>query len=402
MHTEITSEIDSRATPPRRRVRRPRSRRRRRVRLLRTLPVALALLVGAAAGYVASRSVPSKLSTASSARPLDPLRTPPQKYDWTRQPPPEFPIPPYARFLSGVLIVLDPGHVGQRDRPNWKRGPTGLREAEVNLRVAQYLREFLAAVGAKVQMTREVDRSLDVDDDEDLRQRAQVANAARADLLLSIHHNAGPADANYTTLYYHKSADDSRASVCAARFLLTGLSEALRLEQHVDNALRSDYQQYPGKGFAVLREARVPAVLSESSFHSNPQQEERLRDPVYNRREAYGLFLGLARWAQAGLPRVTLVEPTDGRLVRGKPIVVRVDDGFAGRGGLKSVTILEGSLRVRLNGEPADFEFDASPGVLRIKPPASLLNKPARLHVDFENLFGQHVLHPDIELKTGR
>ena len=47
--------------------------------------------------------------------------------------------------------------------PNHNRGPTGLREAEVNLRVAEFLRAFLAETGATVTLTRAADVYLDPD-----------------------------------------------------------------------------------------------------------------------------------------------------------------------------------------------------------------------------------------------
>lgn len=335
----------------------------------------------------------------------DALLTPPSGYAWTELPPASFPVPPYARFLDGVRIVLDPGHVGQIDKGGgWKRGPTGLREAEVNLRVAQFLREFLQAAGADVTLTREVDQSLGLDDHEDLRDRAEIANRLRADLLLSIHHNAAATpSANYTSIFYHRSPDHSPASLCAARYLLTGLNDALRLEQHLGCALVSDLAIYKADGFAVLRQARVPAVLVEGSFYSNPAEEQRLRDPLYNRREAYGLFIGLARWAQAGLPRVRLVEPADGRLRRGQAVVVALDDGLSGRGGLgaSGTKIWSDSLVVELDGQRVDCAVNWNRNELRFTPPASAVGRPARLYVDFATVFGQHVLHPWVELSAG-
>jgi len=56
-----------------------------------------------------------------------------------------YPIPTYAKFLKGVKICLNPGHGGDADQRGFKRGPTGVREAEMNLRVARYLRDFLVA-----------------------------------------------------------------------------------------------------------------------------------------------------------------------------------------------------------------------------------------------------------------
>jgi N-acetylmuramoyl-L-alanine amidase len=334
----------------------------------------------------------------------DPLSTAPEGYDWSVKPAPEFPIPPYARFLEEATIVIDPGHIGQRDPGGgWKRGPTGLREAVVNLRVAQFLREFLAAAGAKVVLTREMDRSLDLPDEEDYRARADVANALRADLFLSVHHNAADNDeANFTTVFYHGRFEDCPASLSAARFLLQGINDALRLETHIARAVLSDYAIYPGRGFAVLRHAEVPAVLTEASFHSHAEEEARLRDPVYNRREAYGLFLGLARWAQAGLPRVALAEPETGTVRAGQKLRVVLDNGLSHRGGWGAdlQAINPASLVVRLDGEPVAYEARLDDELL-VRIPRAVRGRRT-LYVDFENLFGQHVIHPRLEIEVAR
>ena len=71
----------------------------------------------------------------------------------------EMEIPPYARHLKGIKICLDAGHGGQGHIPDYKRGPTGLREAEINLKVALYLRDLLELAEATVVMTR-VDDSM--------------------------------------------------------------------------------------------------------------------------------------------------------------------------------------------------------------------------------------------------
>ncbi len=364
--------------------------------------IAAAILGGlvVAAAFSLRRSVPTAAGAraAPAARP-DPLVGGFDAFPWTDAPDPDFALPPYARFLEDVVIVLDPGHVGQRDRGgSWKRGPTGLREAEVNLRVAHFLRDFLLAAGANVTLTREIDESLDLADDDDLDQRAEVANRMQADLLLSIHHNAADSPkANYTTVWYHRGPDHSPASLDAARHILFGLHDALRLPQHVEVGLQNDFLIYPNGGFRLLRSARVPAVLSESSFHTNPQEEARLRDPLYNRREAYGLFLGMARWAKCGLPRARIVEPADGPQ-RGKPLTIALDDGLTSRGGMgrEFPKIRRDSIRVELNGAPLPFEVDLRRGTLRVDALATRGSGPLALTIDFENVFGQHVLHPTL------
>jgi N-acetylmuramoyl-L-alanine amidase len=331
----------------------------------------------------------------------DPLRTPAYAYAWAAMPDPEFPIPPYAQYLAGVTIVVDPGHVGQRDRGGtWKRGPTGLREAEVNLRVARHLRAFLEAAGARVVLTRDEDRSLDLPDRADLLARARAARDADADLLISIHHNASKSpDANYTSVFYHSAAPQHPASLAAARHVLGGLSDALRLESHLPCGVLSDKLCFEN-GFAVLREANVPAILTEASFHSNPAEEQRLRDAVYNRREAYGIFLGLARWAQAGLPRIELERAEHAGVRRGQEIAVRLHDGLSQRGGWGADRwrILPDTVVVKVDGERVSATLDERRRCVRFRLPRTLRGQSCEVLVDFANVFGQHVGHPVLSI----
>ncbi|MGE0480800.1 MAG: N-acetylmuramoyl-L-alanine amidase [Phycisphaerae bacterium] len=362
-----------------------------------------------AAGGVFGWSLRARTATPAVplARPVaDPLATPATGYSWSDLPDPTFPVPAYARFLAGATVVLDPGHVGQNLKgksPNFKRGPTGLREATANLNVALYLREFLTAAGATVVLTREEDRSLDLTDAEDLRARAAVANQHRADLFISLHHNASDTTTtNFSSLWYHKSPDQSKASLAAARYLLTGLNDALRLENQLECPILSDELLYADGGLAVLRHARVPAVLVESSFHSNPLEEQRLKDPVYNRREAYGLFLGLARWAQAGLPRVRVLEPAEGRVRPGEKIVIALDDGLSGRGGWgqEKVKVLADSIVVKLDDKPVEFSADLLRDRLTLTVPADTAASARTLYVNFSNIFGNWVIHPALAIEV--
>ena len=82
--------------------------------------------------------------------------------DWHRIPKPDYTIPPQAQYIGGLKICLDPGHGGDNHIQNYKRGPTGLREAEINLRVALYLKEFLEKSGATVILTRDGDYEVDL------------------------------------------------------------------------------------------------------------------------------------------------------------------------------------------------------------------------------------------------
>jgi len=304
-----------------------------------------------------------------------------------------FPIPPYAKFLSGVRVCLDPGHGGAAHKRGYKRGPTGVREAEVNLRVARYLRDFLVAAGAEVRLTRDGDVDLSLAD------RAAVAGEWGADLFISCHHNAigNKPQVNYTTVWHHNDVDYRPSNLDLARYLCYGLYDALAFPQVTDVPLKSDQLMYES-GFAVLRHAQVTAALTETSFFTNPDEEQRLRDPQYNLQEAYGLFIGLAKYAAAGLPRARLVEPADGRVQAGAATTLEfeLDDGLRPRKawGHQRQMILTDSLAVRLDGEPVPFVFTNDGYRLTVDLPADLFAGEHEVVVQFQNMFKNSVLNP--------
>ena len=80
-----------------------------------------------------------------------------------------------------MRICIDPGHGGSDPGAI---GPTGLKEAMVNLDVALLLRDLLAHAGHKVIPTRIIDQTIS------LKDRSFTSNANDADLFISIHCNA--------------------------------------------------------------------------------------------------------------------------------------------------------------------------------------------------------------------
>ncbi len=331
-----------------------------------------------------------------------------------------FAVPPYAKFLKGVKICLDPGHGGDANKRAFKRGPTGVREAEVNLRVAQYLKEFLAAAEAEVILTRDEDDYLSNED------RAAIAGDWGADLFVSLHHNAvdGNPKANYTTVWYHGEVEDRPSNLDLARYLCAGLYDALALPQITDVPLKSDLLMYE-TGFAVLRHATVTAALTESSFFTNPDEEQRLRHPEYNLREAHGLFIGLAKYAAAGLPRATLIEPVGTKVARqceqdpvhaqesesgvaasrdetNSSLVFELDDGLRKRRawGHERNMILSDTISVRVGGRmlPHIFEDDGDRYLLIVALPADLPAGDHAVELQFQNMNKNSVLDPQFEI----
>lgn len=183
--------------------------------------------------------------------------------------------------LAGKVICIDPGHGGTAGVDNYRVGPTGEREEWINLRVALLLKAMLEAKGAHVIMTREADVPVA------LKERALLAVKNNADVFISIHHNAtADRSVNFPIVYYHGNASENQASVqlglCVARALCRAL-----FDNKTTPTLVSDHTIFPHSGTAVLRHSYgIPGVIGEASFFSNPEEEQRLKDKQYNRKEA--------------------------------------------------------------------------------------------------------------------
>lgn len=83
--------------------------------------------------------------------------------------------------ISKGYILLDPGH-GSEGSPGSVYG--GILERDVTLDLSLLIRDELAKRGYTVEMTREVDITVPIEE------RTEMANKSGADLLLSIHLNA--------------------------------------------------------------------------------------------------------------------------------------------------------------------------------------------------------------------
>ncbi|MBN2571829.1 MAG: N-acetylmuramoyl-L-alanine amidase [Ignavibacteriales bacterium] len=211
----------------------------------------------------------------------------------------------FAPYLRGKKIFIDPGHGGD-DRKN--KSYTGkIIEADVNLRVSLYLRDFLVQAGATVYMSRISDQTVD------LKYRSTMANKNKIDLFISVHHNAVPnitrSWMNYTSTYYHAKPENWEYEPCekdVAKFIQRDLAFFMGNSGGLGSfdGTYSDYEIYPGEGFSVLRETIAPAVLVECAFHTNSMEEARLGVEEFNQLQAWGIFRGLGRYYRAGIPTI--------------------------------------------------------------------------------------------------
>lgn len=204
-------------------------------------------------------------------------------------------------------VALDPGHGGTDPGAV---GPSGLREKDVALDIAHRAAPILAReLGILTLLTRDDDRYVP------LAERTARANAFHADLFISIHCNAAEtSNARGVATFVFDRTRDQAAAKLAARENATTLAASLEFadtnqalepielskrSRHLAGLLDrttmasllprwSDTSSHGVKaaGFFVLVGAEMPSVLFETSFISNPIEEERLATPAYRQKLA--------------------------------------------------------------------------------------------------------------------
>jgi N-acetylmuramoyl-L-alanine amidase len=229
--------------------------------------------------------------------------------DVSKQPPPSV-----AQVNNGPRrigrIVLDPGHGGHDPGAI---GPNGLREKDVTLDIAKRAAQIIAweLGGIHTRLTRRDD----ADEYVPLDARTHIANQFQADLFVSIHCNASEnvtshgvmtfiLDESRDALASSIAARENAASPAAAAELANVMSRVVDpatmaasshfaelLQKSSVGSLRPAYADVIDKGirragFYVLAGARMPAVLYETSFISNPLGEMRLNTSDYRQKIA--------------------------------------------------------------------------------------------------------------------
>ena len=185
----------------------------------------------------------------------------------------------WATGIAGLRVVLDPGHGGSD--PGFV-GPGGAREDDVCFAVATALEAALTASGTQVFLTR---RQSDGPPD---AERATLANTLEADLFIALHAGGAEPRARGAAAFYF-GHERFRSE--------TGMRVAELLLEQVCTLGLIDGRTHP-KTFPVLRETRMPAVVLEAGYITNPDEERMLADPQFQQQLAAAIAEGLRRFAR--------------------------------------------------------------------------------------------------------
>ncbi|WP_046176574.1 N-acetylmuramoyl-L-alanine amidase CwlD [Domibacillus indicus] len=191
--------------------------------------------------------------------------------------------------LNGITVMIDPGHGGL----DGGAGSEPALEKDIALSVSEKLREFLNGQGAVVLMTREEDtdlareetKSIRTRKTEDLKKRKKLINESKADLFISIHLNAIPAEQwRGAQTFYSPHITENKEIASAIQKELKG------------NLGNTDRQPAEIGHVYILKEADVPGALVEIGFLSNPAERRLLESPDYQEKTAASISRGILRY----------------------------------------------------------------------------------------------------------
>nr|WP_239476341.1 N-acetylmuramoyl-L-alanine amidase [Megamonas rupellensis] len=183
--------------------------------------------------------------------------------------------------VKNKIITIDPGHGGS---DSGAIGPNGYTEKEGAFAISQKVASILNQSGAKVVMTRDSDVDVygpNASARNELQARVDVGNNANSDIFVSIHCNAfvNPAANGTQTFYYGSSYQGQR------------LAQNIQEKMIEANGLRD--RGISTCNFYVVKHSYMPAVLIETAFITNYDEEALLSDDEWQTTMAKAIAEGI-------------------------------------------------------------------------------------------------------------
>lgn len=179
------------------------------------------------------------------------------------------------------VIVIDAGHnYGGDDGAYATHNGVKYAERDLNMQTALKLRSELQSRGYTVIMTREESDRSTTPELQSLIDRVNIANNINADLFVSIHHNTAGATAKGVEVYYSSSPqDDTFGGGYSAERLAKSKDLAAAVSSNIASVVGTTNRGAKDSAFKVVRNTKMPAILIETGFITNPEEAKRCADP---------------------------------------------------------------------------------------------------------------------------
>ncbi|AND42249.1 cell wall-binding repeat-containing protein [Cytobacillus oceanisediminis] len=176
----------------------------------------------------------------------------------------------------GQTIMIDPGHGGSDPGASGY----GMLEKDIVLDVSKRVNARLYDSLAKVMMTRNSDTYPTLDE------RVQMAHSQGADLFVSIHVNAySGSSPNGTETYYNTAYASADSKLLAEE-----------IQKELVKAMGTNDRGVKQGSFYVIKYTKIPSVLVEIAFISNPEDAKKLANNTFRQRAADAIYKGIMNY----------------------------------------------------------------------------------------------------------
>lgn len=185
-------------------------------------------------------------------------------------------------------VVIDAGHGGI---DGGSVGVcTNVSEASLNLEYANCLKGMLTNFGFNVVMTRTTDSGLynplaSNKKRDDMKKRKNIIENSNTDFVVSIHMNSYNTKSCGAQVFYGENDEPSE-------FL------ANNIQKYFIKYLTKARRQTEIGDYYILNAIKVPSVLVECGYLSNPDEEKLLVDEDYKKEVCYCILLGILEYLQ--------------------------------------------------------------------------------------------------------
>ena len=184
--------------------------------------------------------------------------------------------------LTGKRVVIDPAHGGTDHGAVVPDGMMQWTESHLVFDLAHRLEGRFAAIGVRADLTRGPDNY------RNNTERAELANAVGADVLISLHLESHPNPDAQGVATYHYGTGSGTTSTVGER--LAGLVQREIVVRTGLQDCRTD-----AKTWEILRLTRMPAVQVELGYLTSPVDRARIIDPGFRDTVAEAILIAVQR-----------------------------------------------------------------------------------------------------------
>ena len=192
-----------------------------------------------------------------------------------------------------VTVIIDAGHGGE---DGGAVSVTGVPESGINLAISQRLEQILALCGVQTMMVRPGEEAVTTEGDTvserkvaDLKRRVSLINAVEPAVVVSIHQNHFSESKYRGAQVFYAAADGSRELALQTQELL---------RQSLDKSNRREAK--PASSVFMMDRIHHTGILVECGFLSNPQEEQLLLQPDYQKKIACTIGCALMQYLEKG------------------------------------------------------------------------------------------------------